>query len=108
MIKKITQKEFIKEMQSWTGENISFNSISLNRLVDINSLDDIEPLFTNAKVYDSVKTWRIKEDLKVEIKSNFLLLNNSRLDLKGKYFKFNDDILGVLNEHYLIIYYKNK
>ena len=108
MIKKLTKLQFVDEIKNLSGQNISFNSISLNRLVNIKSLDDIEPLFTNAKVYDSVKTWRVKEDLKVDIKSNYLLLNNSRLDLKGKYFKFNDDILGVLNQYYLIIYYKNK
>ena len=107
MIKKITQNEFIEEMISWTGENISFNSISLNR-ININGVDDIESLFHTASVYNSVKTWRIKEDLKVEIKSNYLLLNNSRLDIRGKYFKFNDDILGVMDNYSLIIYYKNK
>ena len=107
MIKKITQKEFTNEMISWSGENISFNSISLNR-ISINGVDDIESLFHTASVYNSVKTWRIKEDLKVEIKSSYLLLNDSRLDLKGKCFKYNDDILGLLNDNYLIIYYKNK
>ena len=107
MIKKITQKEFIKEMTNWTGENVSFISISLNK-ISINGVDDIESLFHTASVYNSVKTWRVKEDLKVEIKSSYLLLNDSRLDLKGKCFKYNDDILGLLNDNYLIIYYKNK
>ena len=118
MLNKITQKDFIKEMQNWTGENVSFCSVSLellnkSRLVILNqlnikSLDDIKPLFDVSNIYEAVENWMIKENLKVEIKSNYLLLNNSRLDIKGKCFKYNDDILGVLSEHYLIIYYKNK
>ena len=107
MIKKITQKEFIKEVTNWTGENVSCCSFSINNL-NINSLDDIETLFSKYDLYEAVKTWRVKKDLKVEIKSSFLLLNDSRLDLKGKCFKYNDDILGLLNDNYLIIYYKNK
>ena len=108
MIKKITQKVFIEEMVSWSGENISFISIPLNRLVNIKSLDNIEQLFIDSQVYNSVKTWRIKENLKVEIKSNYLLLNNSKLEIKGKCFKFNDNIIGIMDDNFLIIYYKNK
>ena len=107
MIKKITQKEFIEEMKNWTGEDISFNSF-LNFLLKINCLDDIKTIFDKYDIYETVKTWNMKENLKVEIKSNYLLLNDSRLDIKGKCFKYNDDILGVLSEHYLIIYYRNK
>ena len=107
MIKKITQKEFTNEIIGWNGENVSCCSFSINNL-NINSLDDIETLFSKYDLYEAVKTWRVKKDLKVEIKSNYLLLNNSRLDIRGKYFKFNDDILGVMDNYSLIIYYKNK
>ena len=109
MIKKITQKDFIEELQSYTGYNVSCCNFIINQ-TNIKTLNDVEVFFNKYNFCsESIKrSRRVKLDFKVEIKSNYLLLNNRKLDLKGKYFKFNDDILGVMDGDFLNVYYKNK
>ena len=107
MIKKITQKEFTNEIINWTGENVSFCSFTISQ-TNIKTLEDVEILFNKYNISESIKSCKnVKENLKVETKSNYLLLNNSRLDMKGNCFKYNDDIIGIMDD-FLIIYYRNK
>ena len=108
MIKDLTKLQFAEEMKNWTGENVSFNCLSL-RLLKIENNYDIETVFNENNIYEVAKKWKIHKELKVNIHSYFILLNNnSRVDLRGIYFKFNDDILGLIDDDCLFVYCRNK
>ena len=110
-MQKITKKEFVNQLKDWQNSNVYFISLRnkdglLEKLSkEISSWGEFEidyiPLIK--------ERWILKANLEVEEFSASVKLNNSRLDLKGKYY-YEPLRNLVINEseHYIICYMQIK
>lgn len=110
-MQRFTKKEFVNQLKDWQNSNVYFISLrnqdglleKLNR--EISNWDnfgiDYIPLIK--------ERWILKNNLKVEEFSASVKLNDSRLDLKGKYY-YEPLRNLVINEseHYIICYMQIK
>lgn len=86
-IMKLTKKEFIKSIRFLENEDIYFISAKC----DINKVFEELKNETMQSLQKIVsERWIMKPSLKIEEKSTHLLLNNSRLDLKGQYYYISE------------------
>lgn len=95
-MKKITKNEVIKYFKNKESKNIVFNSFFNCKKIKLNYLID------NVK-----KDGILKKNLKIELRSNSIVLNGSRLDLLNHdYFLDDDDVLLVFDKNYdnILIY----
>ena len=110
-MQKITKKEFVNHLKDWQNSNVYFISLRnqdglLEKLSkEISSWGEFE--------FDYIslikERWILKANLKVEEFSASVKLNDSRLDLKGKYY-YEPLRNLVINEseHYIICYMQIK
>lgn len=110
-MQKITKKEFVNQLKDWQNSNVYFISLRnqdglLEKLSkEINNWTEFEidyiPLIK--------ERWILKNNLKVEEFSASVKLNDSRLDLKGKYYyEPLRNLVMIESEHYIICYMQIK
>ena len=108
-MQKITKKEFVNQLKDWQNSDVYFISLKnqdglLEKLSkEINNWAEIDyiPLIK--------ERWILKANLEVEEFSTFIELNNSRLDLKGKYYyEPLKNLVINESEHYIICYMQIK
>lgn len=111
IMQKIIKKEFVNQLKEWQNSNVYFISLRnqdglLEKLKkEINSWGEFEIDY----IALIKERWILKANLEVEEFSTFIELNNSRLDLKGKYY-YEPLRNLVINEseHYIICYMQIK
>lgn len=86
-MEQITKNQALEYFKKRQNKNILFNSFfNCNNLkIDI-LLNDV------------LNFGILKETLKIDLHSNFILLNNSRLDLKNNKYYLKNDALIIINE----------
>ena len=108
-MQKITKKEFVNQLKDWQNSDIYF--ISLRNKDGL--LEKLSKEINNWTEFDYIplikERWILKANLEVEEFSTFIELNDSRLDLKGKYY-YEPLRNLVINEseHYIICYMQIK
>ena len=111
VMQRFTKKEFVTQLKDWQNSDIYFISLRnkdglLEKLSkEINNWTefgiDYIPLIK--------ERWILKKNLQVEEFSTFIELNNSRLDLKGKYYYEPFRNLAINeSEGYIICYMQIK
>lgn len=110
-MQRFTKKEFVNQLKDWQNSDIYFISLRnkdglLEKLSkEINNWTEFEidyiPLIK--------ERWILKKNLQIEEFSTFIELNNSRLDLKGKYYyEPLKNLVINESEHYIICYMQIK
>lgn len=108
-MQKITKKEFVNQLKDWQNSDIYFISLR-NKDGLLEKLSKEINKWTEFDYIPLIKErWALKANLEVEEFSTFIELNNSRLDLKGKYY-YEPLRNLVINEseHYIICYMQIK
>ena len=110
-MQKITKKEFVNQLKDWQNSNVYFISLrnkdglieKLNK--EISSWGEFEIDYISL----IKERWILKANLKVEEFSASVKLNDSRLDLKGKYYyEPLKNLVINESEHYTICYMQIK
>jgi hypothetical protein len=97
-MKQITKKQVIEFFESKENKNIVFRSYFNCKKIKLSYL-----------IANTVEDGILKQNLKVEVRSDFILLNGSRLDLiKNTYFLDNDVLIIISNEADNILIYKEE
>lgn len=86
-MEKITKNQALEYFKKRQDKNILFNSFFNCNNLKIDILID-----------DVLNFGILKEKLKLDLHSNFILLNNSRLDLKNNKYYLKNDALIIINE----------
>ena len=105
-MKKVTKKEIINNFHNLKGKNIAFVcSRYFSKILELESvISQIDIIINNPLILDN---WNKKEKLEILEKSNYLLLNNSRLDLTNcEFFTYKDFIIVNYKKYNEILVYK--
>ena len=106
-MQKTTKKEIIKIFSDLKNKELFFISAKLKNQIDLDDIKKQLEQVIEEKIH--LKYWNKKENLEVIEKSNFLLLNNSRLDLTNcNYYIFKDFIIVSYYKTDEIVAYKIK
>lgn len=90
---KITKKEFIAKMYENEKQDIYFVSVTVKS--DETPEERLQKLFDEVQSWDEHKVdyvplikerWKLKSNLKIELKSKSIILNGSYLDLVGRFY----------------------
>ena len=110
-MQKITKKEFVNQLKDWQNSDVYFISLRnqdglLEKLIkEINNWTEFEIDYISL----IKERWILKANLEVEEFSASVKLNNSRLDLKGKYYyEPLKNLVINESEHYIICYMQIK
>ena len=103
---KITKKEFIAKMYENENQDIYFVSVSVRS--DETPEARLQKLIDDVQSWEEYKVdyvplikenWRLKSNLKIELKSKSIILNGSYLDLVGKFYHIphKNILMNVVN-----------
>ena len=109
---KITKKEFIAKMYENENQDIYFVSVSVKS--DETPEARLQKLIDEVQSWEEYKVdyvplikenWRLKSNLKIELKSKSIILNGSCLDLVGKFYHIpHRNILMNVAKGFIIVY----
>lgn len=111
-MQKITKKEFIAKMYENENQDIYFVSVIVKSDETPEAL--LQKLIDEVQSWDEYKVdyvplikerWKLKSNLKIELKSKSIILNGSYLDLVGTFYHIpHRNILMNVTKGFIIVY----